>query len=203
MIDDKEPITSDPSDILSGPINYLIDKRLNDIHTVLPATVLLFDGYAAKIQINAGAATDFPILLDVHVGFYSSGLISISHAILPGTTGLLLVCSQDASQFTVDAIEATDRKFDLSDSFFLPVARPITKALAPVTDGVAIQNGAFKVHLHDNGECEILCTKLRTTALECASATIGGIPFATHSHDASTVLDGESRPCSGKVGVPS
>lgn len=199
----QDIITSDPNDVLSDPVNYLIGKSLDGIHTVLPAEVLLFDGYAAKVRVKVGDPDDFPILLDVPVGFYSSGDISISHAVPAGTTGLLLVCSQDASQFTVNATSATDRKFDLSDSFFLPVVRPAAQALPPITDGVAIQNGASKLHLHDNGECELLCTKLRTTNLECDKATIGGIDFATHTHGASTVIDGEGRPCSGQTGVPS
>ena len=190
---------TDPNDSLTPAINHLIDTALQNVHTVYTGKVKSFDGYAAQVELTH---KDMPILLDVPVCFFSASTITIRHKIESGTGGLVLICSRDAYQF-IDEEKPFDRKFNLSDAFFVPLAQPRAQAVQAPNDGVYIQNGDNHIHLKDNGECSIQCLKVKTTEIECDKAIIGGIDFATHSHDASTVLDGESRPCSGQVGVPS
>ena len=189
----------EPNNPLTPAINHLIDKALQDVHTVYTGKVKSFDGYAAQVELTH---KDMPILLDVPICFYGTGSITIRHKIEKGTSGLVLICSRDAYQF-IDEAKPLDRKFNLSDAFFIPIAQPRAQAIQAENDGVYIQNGDSHIHLKDNGECLIQCLKVKTTEIECDKAVIGGIDFATHSHDASTVLDSTGKPCAGQVGVPS
>lgn len=112
-----------------------VDSRLADVNTCLPGEVVSYDRdtQTAKIQPSLkikyadGSLVDRPIINRVPVQFSGTQEIKIHFDLKPGDTGILVFSQRSLDKWkeTGGVVSPDDsRKFNLSDAYFLPGARP-------------------------------------------------------------------------------
>lgn len=126
-------ISKTPS--MSEVINTVIENRLLDLHTAIPAIVRSFDSSnntvsvipAIRRQYNDGIK-ELPILNDIPVMFPQSQDSIISFPLKQNDEVLLVFAERSVDIWkrdggVVNPDSKTTRKFDLSDGFALPIGR--------------------------------------------------------------------------------
>ncbi|MBW5405977.1 Gp138 family membrane-puncturing spike protein [Morganella morganii] len=100
-----------------------------DIHTALPAKVVLCDGHSATIQLmitqvmRGGETLAIPRLVDVPVGFYRGGGFCVTVPVKAGDEGLVIFAERCIDGWYASGQQSVplDTRFhDYSDAFFLP-----------------------------------------------------------------------------------
>lgn len=120
-------------------LRAIVEARLADLHTSMPARVVSYDSATqrATVQplIRDAEGTLLPIVHDVPVVFPVVGGGGLTFVVAAGDTGLLQVAESSTERWRAGDGSATDagddRRFSLTDAFFLPGARA-----APISDFV-------------------------------------------------------------------
>lgn len=113
-------------------LNEIIEAKLLEIHTSLPASIVSYD-YDKNLAVVKPAlkrkykkeesAIDLPLINDVPVGIYRMGESWIRLPINPGDEGQLIICERSIDKWITEGgtIDPEDfRKFSLADAVFWP-----------------------------------------------------------------------------------
>ena len=151
----------------SETINTIIDNRLLDVHTSIPAIVQSFDASNGRVDVqpalrrklSTGDYIDIPIISGVPV-MYPQSQDSIVSFPLKKDDEVLLVFSErsvDSWKNTGGVVDPLERrKFDLSDAFAIPIGRsqPVDSSKLQIKhkDAIISLDGGSKVAIENNSQ---------------------------------------------------
>lgn len=141
-------------------VNNLIENKLNNIHTTIPAQVKKVNLSSVDIKplfykfTEAGEKIEHPIVREVPVINFSTQNSEIKLPINKGDKGLYFVCERDISDILKGGSEiGSTRKFDLTDGFFMPVNFSEGKEISK--KNLEIINGKSTISISPNGQMKI------------------------------------------------
>lgn len=180
-------------DTLLGALNVAINKAVQQMDNVLPATVIAYDRNSNRAQVqpqikivdtNKRSITRAQIA-SVPVFQYGGNGYLLSFPLKSGSFGWIIACDRDISEFLQNYSESpppTYRKKSFSDSFFLPdimtgytiASEDIENAVLQNLDGtVKISLGTDKIKVSAKN-VEVDCESLSITSSSNISITCGG-----------------------------
>lgn len=139
-------------------VKTLIDARLRNVHTWLPAIVDSYDEQKQIVDCTAQIGLPYvdpedgsikyspaPRVGRCPVGFMGAGGFRITLPIEPGkTTGVLLFAESPIVEWLLEGRSVDpkyDRRFDLSDAMFIPMLKPNSAAFSDVPRSDAMTVG--------------------------------------------------------------
>lgn len=190
---------AEPIDFVTA-MKKMVDSRLYEINTSLPATIVSYANGRASVQptpkkrFSDGDVITFPILQNVRVCWpsFAGGKAGVKGPISNGDRCLLIFAQQ--------AVDGTDdmRKFDLSDAYCIPTD------LGNVGSGgdnssMAIYYGGASVKISAGGAITITAPaglSIQASSVTSSSDIVAaGISVKTHKHIGVT-------PGGGQTGTP-
>lgn len=156
-------MTFDPS--LEQVIDQAIDARLLDVHTSIPAIVVSYDAakctasvkIALKKMYDTGELVERPIIPDVPVWFPQGGGFAMTFPLKAGDNVQLMVSERSTERWKVESgvVDPKDaRKFNLSDSFILPVSGRAAIGSADAAKAKIVQGGSV-IEMSEDGTIHI------------------------------------------------
>lgn len=197
---------------ITGLLKRFANYTLSSIRTCVPAKVISFDAENLTVnvqvliqgkkisakgnlqQMETGElvlAEDYTLspILNVPISMICQSNFGIKIPIKAGAIGTLIVCDRDISQFKKSQTispQASLRKFDLNDSYFLPFLLGSGSIADYGDDSVEIFFGETKLKVKETGveiTGDLLVSgQIKSKDLIADTATIGDIPFTTHVH---------------------
>lgn len=160
----------DNNPTLEEAIKAVLERRLADIHTTIPAKVVKYDKAtqkaSVKIQLKrkyvSGELVEIPVLPAVPVIFprANAGQAFIHFNLKPGDDVVLHFAERSIDNWKTQggmSDPADTRKFNLSDAFATPGGSAFPDAFAPETDNaIEIVNGPTKFLLYDDGKVKVV-----------------------------------------------
>ena len=204
---------------LTGLLQRFANFTLSSVRTNIPARVIAFNATDLTVnvqvliqgkriskngtlqQLETGElvlAENYTLspILNVPVSMICQTGFGVKIPIRVGAIGTLIVCDRDISQFKKSQTlspQASLRRFDLNDSYFLPFL--LTKGSIDDygDDSVEVFFGDTKLKVKASGveiTGDLLVSgQIKSTDLVTDTATIGEIPFATHIHPYLNVVE--------------
>lgn len=141
-------------------INNLIENRLNQVNTILPAKILNVGQRTVALKIlfyketADGQKVEYPNPEGVPVLNLKASGVNIQVPVKKGDEGLYFVCQRDISKIVDgETVIDTTRKFDISDGLFLPVDFSQSSNLK--NENLVLENGKSKIELEKTGKIEV------------------------------------------------
>jgi len=168
----------DRTPTLSEIIFEAIEKKLLDIHTILPGRVEKYYGdqsadikplITKKMRLsNNLQEVSLPIITKASVVGRSvnNGNTYVHLPLKVGDLGILLICERSLDNYLASTPDINDkinpsfhnnaRHHDLSDAWFIPGGLPFSKALQDVSeDDIVIKNNDIKINIKPDGKITI------------------------------------------------
>lgn len=187
---------------LTGLLQRFSNYAFSSIRTSIPAKVITFDPENLTVnvqilikgkrvskngtlqQLETGelvVAEDYELapILQVPVSMICQANFGVKIPIKPGAIGTLIVCDRDISQFKKSqqiSSQASLRKFDLNDSYFLPFLLMKGSISDYGDDSVEVFFGDTKLKVKESG------VEITGNLTVSGEVTVGEIPFNTHIH---------------------
>lgn len=189
---------------LDDVIDLMIDAKLCEVHTSLPATVLSFDGKKAKIRIDLKRVDQddkeisIPPILDVPVEFPSGKNASITFPIDPGSTGKVTFMERsiDIWKGSGGLVNPRDpRKFNYSDAVFHPGLKDFSQETNYDADRITLTNGVAIMTIEKTGKFKFTngTEELMDLIIQTLDQLIEGFRQLSEIHAVPTIF-GQSRP---------
>lgn len=187
---------------ITGLLQRFANYIFSTVRTSIPAKVISFN--AADLTVNVqvliqgkrvsknGAlqqmetgelvlAENYTLspILNVPISMICQEGFGVKIPIRAGAIGTLIVCDRDISQFKKSqniSAQASLRKFDLNDSYFLPFLLGKGSIADYGDDAVEVFYGNTKLKVKESG------VEITGDLTISGEATIGGIPFGAHIH---------------------
>lgn len=155
-----------PTPTLDKVINTLIDNKLSQIHTSIPAIIKSFDAKNKKIsaqislkrKLKDGILKEYPLLEDIPIAYFqsSNAIISIPLKINDPVILFFSERSLDIWKKTGGLIDPNDpRKHNLSDAFAMPAIFSFGNGLPAHSENLLIKYNDIEINLTPNNKISI------------------------------------------------
>ena len=140
-------------------VEKLIDTRINELHTAVPAEIISFDAQNStaavkpwgKIVLSDGREIPYPQINDVPVMFPRSGQdVAIAFPVKKGDGCLLIISEQALDYWKSNGIQNSEIKYSLTNAVALPglFAKPTGDMTEAMSSGdVIVKNGNTSIRL--------------------------------------------------------
>lgn len=164
---------------LAEGLARILDSQISELHTALPGEVRSFDGarqtatvrpMVRRVRFEGGTdngervVEDYPDLADVPVLFPVGGGVSITWKLDAGSTGLLVVCSDDPGGFYRTGDRAAPellRRLGWAGAVFLPFGAKIGSLSVPTATGT-VQVTCDRMEVGGNTDAAALASRVQT-----------------------------------------
>lgn len=151
---------------LAETIQILIDAKLMEIHTSMPAKIVSYNAATnmAVVQpllkrkyIDEDFPVELPTISNVPIAFPRMGTAWIKFPVNPGDEGKISICERSIDKWltTGGSVDPDDpRKFSLSDAIFEPGLNSLTNPMFPLgaADSLQIQHGTSNFEITKSGK---------------------------------------------------
>ena len=201
---------------LAETIRAVMERRLVDLHTCLPAKILIYNPLTqtATVQISllkkyaTGITKPWPPIPGVQVVFPRStaGAAFMHFPLMPGDDVLLVFSERSLDKWKMATFPVSPqdtRKFDITDAFAIPGGSSLPSSFKP-TPGAAVEivNGASRFLIYPTGQFAIknpaaelidlldkVCGDLTQLLTALSTETAGPFPLSHAAQYATLSID--------------
>lgn len=179
---------------LGDIIEIMIDRKINDLHSCLPAEITVYDATLQKASVKPlvkyravdDTDNDIPIINNVPVLMPKADNFYIHIPIKVGDKVLLFFSDYSIDEFLENGGKSTStdvRNHSLNDAFALPMMNFWSAAISGVNaDDFVINNGSMVLTAKKSGLIEIEGNVTTT-----GDVVADGISLKTHTHEVTKV----------------
>lgn len=148
-------------------IEAVVEQRLENIHTCLPARIEKYDYSVGKADVKPlikkkfrdGDVVSLPVIPSVPVSWPRTKTAVLHFPLVKGDTGIVVFSERSLEIWLSkggDVLPGDPRKFDLTDAVFIPGIVPFNvDNLADNNDDVILQYKNTGIRIKKNGDVEI------------------------------------------------